>query len=227
MDPENVFADRLGAPHQGHAIGRPRGAVRLHFLFQEAHNEKSRNHHGQRRDLPVVRKAADTLRALDIPYEAHVYSAHRTPEEASRFASQARENGFGVLIAAAGMAAHLAGAIAANTTLPVIGIPIRSAQLGGMDALLSTVQMPTGIPVATVAIDGAANAALLAAPDPRRGGRGAGRKARAAAARPTPTRCAPATPPSKRACWRTNKAIHIDTINIKQILYGGFLSWKK
>ena len=106
---------------------------------------------------------ADTLRALDIPYEAYVYSAHRTPEEASRFASQARENGFGVLIAAAGMAAHLAGAIAANTTLPVIGIPIRSAQLGGMDALLSTVQMPTGIPVATVAIDGAANAALLAA----------------------------------------------------------------
>ena len=121
---------------------------------------------GSDSDLPVVRKAADTLRALDIPYEAHVYSAHRTPEEASRFASQARENGFGVLIAAAGMAAHLAGAIAANTTLPVIGIPIRSAQLGGMDALLSTVQMPTGIPVATVAIDGAAN--------------GAGRKARAA-----------------------------------------------
>ena len=106
---------------------------------------------GSDSDLPVVRKAADTLRALDIPYEAH------------RFASQARENGFGVLIAAAGMAAHLAGAIAANTTLPVIGIPIRSAQLGGMDALLSTVQMPTGIPVATVAIDGAANAALLAA----------------------------------------------------------------
>ena len=120
---------------------------------------------GSDSDLPVVRKAADTLRALDIPYEAHVYSAHRTPEEASRFASQARENGFGVLIAAAGMAAHLAGAIAANTTLPVIGIPIRSAQLGGMDALLSTVQMPTGIPVATVAIDGAANAALLAAQD--------------------------------------------------------------
>ena len=165
---------------------------------------------GSDSDLPVVRKAADTLRALDIPYEAHVYSAHRTPEEASRFASQARENGFGVLIAAAGMAAHLAGAIAANTTLPVIGIPIRSAQLGGMDALLSTVHMPTDIPVATVAIDGAANAALLAS-----------------AARPTPTRCAPATPPSKRACWRTNKAIHIDTINIKQILYGGFLSWKK
>lgn len=111
---------------------------------------------------PVVRKAADTLRALDIPYEAHVYSAHRTPEEASRFASQARENGFGVLIAAAGMAAHLAGAIAANTTLPVIGIPIRSAQLGGMDAFFPQFK-PTGIPVATVAIDGAANAALLAA----------------------------------------------------------------
>ena len=118
---------------------------------------------GSDSDLPVVRKAADTLRTLGIPYEAHIYSAHRTPEEAACFAKNARENGFGVLIAAAGMAAHLAGAIAANTTLPVIGIPIRSAQLGGLDALLSTVQMPSGIPVATVAIDGAANAAFLAA----------------------------------------------------------------
>lgn len=118
---------------------------------------------GSDSDLPVVRKAADTLRSLGIPYEAHIYSAHRTPEQAACFARDARENGFGVLIAAAGMAAHLAGAIAANTTLPVIGIPIRSAQLGGLDALLSTVQMPSGIPVATVAIDGAANAAFLAA----------------------------------------------------------------
>jgi 5-(carboxyamino)imidazole ribonucleotide mutase len=118
---------------------------------------------GSDSDLPVVRKAADTLRSLGIPYEAHIYSAHRTPEQAACFARDARKNGFGVLIAAAGMAAHLAGAIAANTTLPVIGIPIRSAQLGGLDALLSTVQMPSGIPVATVAIDGAANAAFLAA----------------------------------------------------------------
>ena len=105
----------------------------------------------------------DLLRTLEIPFEVHVYSAHRTPEEARNFARSARENGFGVLIAAAGMAAHLAGAIAANTTLPVIGIPCKSAAFGGIDALLSTVQMPTGIPVATVAVDGGANAALLAA----------------------------------------------------------------
>ncbi len=118
---------------------------------------------GSDSDLPVVRKAADTLRELGIPFEAHIYSAHRTPLEAKSFAENARENGFGVLIAAAGMAAHLAGALAANTTLPVIGIPIKSAQLGGLDALLSTVQMPGGIPVATVAIDGASNAAFLAA----------------------------------------------------------------
>ena len=103
------------------------------------------------------------LKELEVPYEVHVYSAHRTPEQAKDFSASARENGFGVIIAAAGMAAHLAGAIAANTTLPVIGIPIKSANLGGMEALLSTVQMPSGIPVATVAIDGAANAALLAA----------------------------------------------------------------
>ena len=112
-------------------------------------------------DLPVVQKAIDTLTSLDIPFEAHVYSAHRTPEQARDFACHARENGFGVLIAAAGMAAHLAGAIAANTTLPVIGIPIESRNLGGIDALLSTVQMPSGIPVATVAVNGGANAALL------------------------------------------------------------------
>ena len=118
---------------------------------------------GSASDLPVVRKGIDMLTSLEIPYEVHVYSAHRTPHEAAAFTASARENGFGVIIAAAGMAAHLAGAVAANTTLPVIGIPCKSAQLDGMDALLATVQMPTGIPVATVAIDGAANAALLAA----------------------------------------------------------------
>ena len=118
---------------------------------------------GSDSDLPVVQKAMDTLRALDVPYEAHIYSAHRTPEEARAFAAAARENGFGALIAAAGMAAHLAGALAANTTLPVIGIPCASGGLGGLDALLSTVQMPSGIPVATVAVGGAANAAILAA----------------------------------------------------------------
>ncbi len=118
---------------------------------------------GSDSDLPVVKKATDMLKALDIPFEAHVYSAHRTPDQARQFAAGARQNGFGVLIAAAGMAAHLAGAIAANTTLPVIGIPCASAVLDGMDALLSTVQMPSGIPVATVAVGGGANAALLAA----------------------------------------------------------------
>ena len=114
-------------------------------------------------DLPIVQKATDLLKSLGIPYEAHVYSAHRTPAEAKAFAENARSAGFGVIIAAAGMAAHLAGALAANTTLPVIGIPCKSSQLDGIDALLSTVQMPSGIPVATVAIDGGANAALLAA----------------------------------------------------------------
>ncbi len=118
---------------------------------------------GSDSDLPVVRKAVDTLISLEIPYEIHIYSAHRTPAEARDFAADARKNGFGVLIAAAGMAAHLAGALAANTTLPVIGIPLKSSVLDGMDALLSTVQMPRGIPVATVAVDGAVNAALLAA----------------------------------------------------------------
>ena len=118
---------------------------------------------GSDSDLPVIAKAVDQLKALDIPYEVHVYSAHRTPAEAKEFACTARENGFGVLIAAAGMAAHLAGAIAANTTLPVIGIPCKSSNLDGIDALLSTVQMPSGIPVATVAINGGANAALLSA----------------------------------------------------------------
>ncbi len=116
---------------------------------------------GSDSDLPVVERAMTTLDEYGVPYEVHVFSAHRTPEEARAFASSARQNGFGVMIAAAGMAAHLAGAIAANTTLPVIGIPVKAKYLDGIDALLSTVQMPTGIPVATVAIDGAANAALL------------------------------------------------------------------
>lgn len=117
---------------------------------------------GSDSDLPVVEKAIDTLREYEVPFEVHVLSAHRTPEQAKNFAALAAENGFGVMIAAAGKAAHLAGAIAANTVLPVIGIPIKASVLDGMDALLSTVQMPAGIPVATVAIDGAANAALLA-----------------------------------------------------------------
>ena len=116
---------------------------------------------GSASDLPVVQKAVDTLRAFGVETEVHVYSAHRTPAEAKAFAETAREKGFGAIIAAAGMAAHLAGAIAANTTLPVIGIPIKSKVLDGVDALLATVQMPSGIPVATVAIDGAVNAALL------------------------------------------------------------------
>ena len=118
---------------------------------------------GSDSDLPILRKAMDTLTSLEIPFECHIFSAHRTPEQARQFALSAREQGFGVMIAAAGMAAHLAGAIAANTTLPVIGIPCKSTCLDGMDALLSTVQMPSGIPVATVAINGAVNAALLAA----------------------------------------------------------------
>ncbi len=118
---------------------------------------------GSDSDLPIVQKAVDMLKSLEIPYEVHIYSAHRTPVEARDFALNARANGFGAIIAAAGMAAHLAGAIAANTTLPVIGIPCKGPVLDGLDALLSTVQMPTGIPVATVAINGAANAALLCA----------------------------------------------------------------
>ncbi|MBO5051382.1 MAG: 5-(carboxyamino)imidazole ribonucleotide mutase [Clostridia bacterium] len=118
---------------------------------------------GSDSDLPIVQKTVDTLVSLSIPYEVHVYSAHRTPEEAARFSREARANGFGVMIAAAGMAAHLAGAVAAATTLPVIGIPCKSSNLDGIDALLSTVQMPSGIPVATVAINGGVNAALLAA----------------------------------------------------------------
>lgn len=118
---------------------------------------------GSDSDLPVLKPAFEQLKKLDIPFEAHVYSAHRTPVEAAAFAKSARENGFGVMICAAGKAAHLAGAIAANTTLPVIGVPVKSSTLDGLDALLSTVQMPSGMPVATVAIDGAENAAILAA----------------------------------------------------------------
>ena len=118
---------------------------------------------GSDSDLPILRKTMETLKSLDIPFECHVYSAHRTPEEAREFAVTAREKGFGALIAAAGMAAHLAGAIAANTTLPVIGIPCKGGMMDGLDALLATVQMPSGIPVATVAINGGVNAALLAA----------------------------------------------------------------
>ncbi|MBQ6937349.1 MAG: 5-(carboxyamino)imidazole ribonucleotide mutase [Clostridia bacterium] len=116
---------------------------------------------GSDSDLPVVEKAIDTLKDFGVPYEVHVFSAHRTPLEAAEFSKNARKKGFGAIIAAAGMAAHLAGAVAANTTLPVIGIPVKSASLDGMDALLSTVMMPPGIPVATVGINGAANAALL------------------------------------------------------------------
>ncbi len=116
---------------------------------------------GSDSDLPVVEKAVNTLKSFGVPYEVHIFSAHRTPVEARDFSINARDNGFGAIICAAGMAAHLAGAIAANTTLPVVGIPIASGGLGGMDALLSTVQMPSGIPVATVAVNGAANSALL------------------------------------------------------------------
>ena len=116
---------------------------------------------GSDSDLPVVKKATDVLKEFGVPFEAHVFSAHRTPEQARDFALHARENGFGAIIAAAGMAAHLAGAIAANTTLPVVGIPCKGGALDGIDALLSTVQMPSGIPVATVALNGGANAALL------------------------------------------------------------------
>lgn len=118
---------------------------------------------GSDSDLPIAKKASDMLASLGIPFEAHVYSAHRTPVEARDFALSARENGFGAIIAFAGMAAHLAGALAANTTLPVIGVPCKGGAMDGMDALLATVQMPTGIPVATVALNGGANAALLAA----------------------------------------------------------------
>ena len=135
-----------------------------HFGVGREHNMKKVGIiMGSASDLPIVKKTIDTLVSLDVPHEVHVFSAHRTPSEAGNFALKAKENGFGVIIAAAGMAAHLAGVLASMTTLPVIGIPCRSTNLDGLDALLATVQMPSGIPVATVAIDGGANAAVLAA----------------------------------------------------------------
>ena len=142
------------------------GIIAPCFIFRESEETSVKKVGiimGSASDLPTVQKAINTLKELNIPYEAHIYSAHRTPDEATDFAKNARENGFGVIIAAAGMAAHLGGVIASMTTLPVIGIPCSSSVLDGMDALLATVQMPGGIPVATVAINGATNAALLAA----------------------------------------------------------------
>jgi 5-(carboxyamino)imidazole ribonucleotide mutase len=135
--------------------------VFLHIHERNLHMKKIAIIMGSDSDLPVAEKAIHTLQAYGVPYEVHVYSAHRTPVEAKEFSETARVNGFGAIICLAGMAAHLAGAIAANTTLPVVGVPVKSTNLDGLDALLSTVQMPTGIPVATVAIDGAANAAIL------------------------------------------------------------------
>ena len=152
-----ALADRLGTLRSG------RHEVRPFFALEGIFMKKVAIVMGSDSDLPVVQKAADTLNAFSVPYEIHVYSAHRTPEQARDLALNARKNGFGAIIAAAGMAAHLAGALAANTTLPVIGIPMKSSTFtNGLDALLSTVQMPSGIPVATVAVDGAVNAALLA-----------------------------------------------------------------
>ena len=137
--------------------------IGLSYIFLEVNQMKKVGIiMGSDSDLPIVEKAIQVFREYEVPFEVHVFSAHRTPVQAKEFSSSARANGFGAIIAAAGMAAHLAGAIAANTTLPVIGIPVKSKNLDGLDALLSTVQMPTGIPVATVAIDGAANAAILA-----------------------------------------------------------------
>ncbi len=133
------------------------------FVFRRFEMKKVAVILGSASDMPVVEKAIVTLGELGIPYEVHIYSAHRTPVQAHEFAANARQRGFGAIIAAAGMAAHLAGAIAACTTLPVIGIPVKSNTLDGIDALLSTVQMPSGIPVATVAVNGAVNAALLCA----------------------------------------------------------------
>ena len=157
---EVYFADRLGV-----SVLQPRSRYTLFIFYFERNDLLMRKVGiimGSDSDLPVVEKAIDTLKEFGVPYEVHVFSAHRTPVQASEFSKNARANGFGAIIAAAGKAAHLAGAIAANTTLPVIGIPVKSSTLDGLDALLSTVQMPTGIPVATVAIDGAANAALIA-----------------------------------------------------------------
>lgn len=132
------------------------------YLLKEKHMKKIAIIMGSDSDLPIVEKGINVLKEYQVPFEVHVYSAHRTPQQTADFVKSARRKGFGAIIAAAGMAAHLAGAVAANTTLPVIGIPISCKNTGGVDALWSTVQMPTGIPVATVAIDGAANAAILA-----------------------------------------------------------------
>ncbi len=166
---ELLFVDRLGSPV---SVIQNRTALFLSFRDKEAESlffkevisfmKKIGIVMGSDSDLPVVEKAMATLEQFGVPFEAHIYSAHRTPAEAGAFARGAREKGFGAIIAAAGKAAHLAGAMAANTTLPVIGIPIKASTLDGLDALLSTVQMPGGLPVATVAIDGAENAALLA-----------------------------------------------------------------
>ncbi len=152
-----LFADRLGVLILCNSISTP-----FLFYYKENLMKKVGIVMGSDSDLPVIEKAVDVLKSFEVPYEVHVYSAHRTPKEAHEFSANAEENGFGVLICAAGMAAHLAGVVAANTTLPVIGIPCKGPVLDGMDALLATVQMPSGIPVATVAINGGANAALLA-----------------------------------------------------------------
>ncbi len=163
---EAYFADRLGVS----VLQQRRRYALFYLLIMRVAYQMERNDFSMKKvgiimgsdsDLPVVEKAIDTLKEFGVPYEVHVFSAHRTPIQAAEFSKNARQNGFGAIIAAAGKAAHLAGAIAANTTLPVIGIPLKSSTLDGLDALLSTVQMPAGIPVATVAIDGAANAALL------------------------------------------------------------------
>ena len=151
-----VFADRLGTLE--HTLSKC-----ARWFFGGHLMKKIGIVMGSRSDLPIVQKAMDTLRELGIDFEVHIFSAHRTPQQARDFALAARERGFGAIIAAAGMAAHLAGAIAANTTLPVIGIPCKGPYLDGIDALLSTVQMPSGIPVATVAINAGTNAALLCA----------------------------------------------------------------
>ncbi len=152
-----VLADRLGSL----ILVEGRTALLFFWIEGEITMKKIGIIMGSDSDLPVVEKAVNILNEFEVPYEVHIYSAHRTPVEAKEFAAGARANGYGALIAAAGMAAHLAGAIAANTTLPVVGIPVKSSTFDGLDALLSTVQMPTGIPVATVAVNGAANAALL------------------------------------------------------------------
>ena len=156
----SYFADRLGTLDSDYAVS----VCPFVFVYQRRLSVKKIGIiMGSDSDLPIVRKATDMLKSLEIPFEVHVYSAHRTPVEARDFALCARANGFGAILAFAGMAAHLAGALAANTTVPVIGVPGKGGAVDGIDALLSTVQMPTGIPVATVALNGGANAALLAA----------------------------------------------------------------